>query len=383
MSSFLKSLKTESPKNSSLIEEIEQLYEQKLWHNITDKVELLVPQLEDKLCVEFYEKFISEFESKLNLLRLSKIVIKISEKMKDEKEAKSLLEKLAKKCEEKGNKEAKMILNIEVGVLFLKTKDILSCKKILRETKDEIEKFGYNIDNQVHSSYYKVESEYFKVTEAPNEYYKSALLFLAYTPLEEFTVLQQQTIAFDLGLSALLGDRIYNFGELLGHPIVDSLKQSQAEWLLKLLFSFNKGNIKDFKEISSSTNLSSPIKQKLTFLNEKIQLMSLMELVFTRLAGDRTIQFKEISNVTKTNVDQVEILLLKALSLNLIKGTIDQVEENIYVSWVQPRVLDLEQVDSLKLKIGNWVNKVENTLNFLEKEGKLTSMQQQEEKVTQ
>ena len=268
-----------------------------------------------------------------------------------------------------------MILNIESGVLFLKTKDVSSCKKILRETKDEIEKFGYNIDNQVHSSYYKVESEYFKVTESPNEYYKSALLYLAYTPLEDFSLLEQQTIAFDLGLSALLGDRIYNFGELLGHPVVDSLKKSQAEWLLKLLFSFNKGNIKDYKEITSSTNLSSPIKQKLSFLNEKIQLMSLMELVFTRLAGDRTIQFKEISNVTDSNIDHVEILLLKALSLNLIKGTIDQVEENIYVSWVQPRVLDLDQVHSLTSKIGNWVEKVENTLNFLEKEGKLTTIQ--------
>lgn len=29
-----------------------------------------------------------------------------------------------------------------------------------------------------------------------------------------------QDLAFDLSLSALLGDNIYNFGELLAHPIV-------------------------------------------------------------------------------------------------------------------------------------------------------------------
>jgi hypothetical protein len=29
-----------------------------------------------------------------------------------------------------------------------------------------------------------------------------------------------QDLAFDLSLAALLGDHIYNFGELLAHPIV-------------------------------------------------------------------------------------------------------------------------------------------------------------------
>jgi hypothetical protein len=32
-----------------------------------------------------------------------------------------------------------------------------------------------------------------------------------------------QDLAFDLSLAALLGDNIYNFGELLAHPIVSIL----------------------------------------------------------------------------------------------------------------------------------------------------------------
>jgi len=98
--------------------------------------------------------------------------------------------------------------------------------------------------------------------------------------------------------------------------------------------------------------------------------MCLMELVFTRLAGDRTISFEEISKVTVSN--NVEVLLLKALSLTLIKGMIDEVTKSIYVSWVQPRVLDLDQAETLKKKIGKWVDKVKNTLSFLEKEGKIS-----------
>ena len=43
-------------------------------------------------------------------------------------------------------------------------------------------------------------------------------------------------------------------------------------------------------------------------------------------------------------VHQVELLVMKALSLGLVKGHIDEVEQRIHMTWVQPRVLDLEQV---------------------------------------
>ena len=33
-------------------------------------------------------------------------------------------------------------------------------------------------------------------------------------------IVLKQDLAFDLSLAALLGDNIYNFGELLAHPIV-------------------------------------------------------------------------------------------------------------------------------------------------------------------
>ena len=35
---------------------------------------------------------------------------------------------------------------------------------------------------------------------------------------------------------------------------------------------------------------------------------------------------------------------MKALSLGLVKGCIDEVEHRVHMTWVQPRVLDLDQV---------------------------------------
>jgi 26S proteasome regulatory subunit N9 len=73
--------------------------------------------------------------------------------------------------------------------------------------------------------------------------------------------------AHDLGLSAFLGDSIYNFGELvrlmlytqdlvlehllqLMHPILDALDNTPHDWIKKLLFTFNEGNIGKFEALA-------------------------------------------------------------------------------------------------------------------------------------
>jgi len=43
------------------------------------------------------------------------------------------------------------------------------------------------------------------------------------------------------------------------------------------------------------------------------------------------------------------MLVMKALSLGLVKGSIDEVDHRVHLTWVQPRVLDLEQVSIYKV----------------------------------
>ena len=42
-----------------------------------------------------------------------------------------------------------------------------------------------------------------------------------------------QALAVDVSLAALLGDNIYNFGELLLHPIVSHLSAAQAAAMIR------------------------------------------------------------------------------------------------------------------------------------------------------
>jgi len=59
---------------------------------------------------------------------------------------------------------------------------------------------------------------------------------------------------------------------------------------------------------------------------------------------------------------------MKALSLGLIKGTIDQVDSVVRVHWVQPRVLDRSQIQGMQERLVAWNENVKKTALVMENE---------------
>lgn len=56
------------------------------------------------------------------------------------------------------------------------------------------------------------------------------------------------------------------------------------------------------------------------------------------------------------------------MQVHLIEGIIDQVEGTVHVSWVQPRVLGIPQIKSLRDRLDNWLEKVHTALLSIEAE---------------
>lgn len=56
------------------------------------------------------------------------------------------------------------------------------------------------------------------------------------------------------------------------------------------------------------------------------------------------------------------------MQVHLIEGIIDQVEGTVYISWVQPRVLGIPQIKSLRNRLDSWVDKVHTALFSVEAE---------------
>lgn len=80
--------------------------------------------------------------------------------------------------------------------------------------------------------------------------------------------------------------------------------------------------------------------------------------------------FQTISKETNVQPADIEILIMKALSLGLLRGSIDQVAEIARINWVQPKVLDPGQIDGMRVRLKEWDSSVNQLGNWMEGVGK-------------
>ena len=65
-------------------------------------------------------------------------------------------------------------------------------------------------------------------------------------------------------------------------------------------------------------------------------------------------------------MEDVEILTMRAMSRGLIKGIIDEIDTEVNITYVKPRILDLQAIGNLEKKTGNWVERIQDTQNEME-----------------
>lgn len=142
-----------------------------------------------------------------------------------------------------------------------------------------------------------------------SDYFTNSLLYLTYTPLADIPQDKQVRLAADVTLAALVGHHIYNFGELLQHPVVNVLEGTQHAWLKDMLMTFNAGDIGGFQKIFASKKASQAVlKENDDFLNQKIRIMALIEMIFQRNSNSRVLTFDEVAKHCELKVDQVRCL---------------------------------------------------------------------------
>jgi len=214
----------------------------------------------------------------------------------------------------------------------------------------------------VSAAFHYVASRYYKVREQYGEFYKSGMLYLAYVSCEMLPMETRAALSVDLCLAALLGENVYNFAELLAHPIVESLNDGPFVWLMDVVKAFNEGDLHEYDQLcvkhAAALNAQPALVANERKLREKITILSLLQIIFHLPAEHREISLSDIAAKTKLNTDGVEYLLMKALSVHLIEGIIDQVESKVIITWVQPRVLLRSQIAELTGRLDNWIEKV-------------------------
>jgi 26S proteasome regulatory subunit N9 len=57
---------------------------------------------------------------------------------------------------------------------------------------------------------------------------------------------------------------------------------------------------------------------------------------------------------------------MKAMSLELIKGLIDEVDQVVHINWILPRYLSLQHLQIMTNKLREWEDKMENVIKLVE-----------------
>ncbi|XP_033363862.1 26S proteasome non-ATPase regulatory subunit 13 [Bombus vosnesenskii] len=346
--------------------QLEELYNKRLWHQLTLKLEAFVknPALQkgDKL-VQLYINFLSTFENKINPLSLVEILAYVIQQFQDKQEAIKFLEKTESKV--KSNNEAVALCKVLTGQILLEK---LNNQEQAKQIIEEVEAILDNADGvtTVHGRFYLLASRLYRLQGKHAEYYRTALRYLGCIDLNNLSRQEQEQHAFFLGLAALLGEGVYNLGELLAHPVLLSLKGTPNSWLVDLLQAFNAGDIVALEKLKPQWSKVADLAAQELKLRQKISLLCLMEMTFKRQANNRQLTFAEISQETRLPLGEVELLVMKALAQGLVRGAIDQVAGTVNMTWVQPRVLDRTQIAGMVQRLDGWCKDVSSMERLLE-----------------
>ncbi|GAA50816.1 26S proteasome regulatory subunit N9 [Clonorchis sinensis] len=337
--------------------EIKDFYARKLWHQLTTKLQA---------CLS-----LPNFKAQTNLIEVSiHYQVPIDDlavrfvAQRDPQKGIQFMEEIRDKHTQK-SKEAAILCNTTIGMIYLTTlNDLANARQVIETTGAQLEQLGGV--TCVHSRFYQLSSRYYQVTAQHADYHREALRFLGCVNLSDLSREEQHAWAFSVGLAAILGEGVYNFGELLTHDVLNSLLDTPDAWLVDLLNAFNRGDISQLEALRSQWSTQADLVAAESRLKDKVTLLCLAEMIFRRPPNKRTLTFAEITAATRVPEDQVELFVMRAMSLGLIKGRIDEVNHSVSISWLKPRVLDREQIGSMRARLNEWCNSVSDTKSLVE-----------------
>ena len=366
---------------------IADLCRRKLWHQLTLTV---LPFLSDpknlrttsegtNSFLALYDKVIMTVEKKLNTLSLARMASAVAESLleTDGTAAKVILQNLLQESERLGSAatiyvESRLYL-ISLNLLERSGADfdkaqLQSINDVLKKNAVKLNELAVDTSTTiVHSAHYQCSMKYRKAVGPPEAFFQEALAYLNYTPMDEMD--SPHDLAMDLSLAALTGDGVFHFGSVVTTPILTALENTPEVWLMEFMHAMAKGDVLLFKNLSTKyaaqIQMQPALAHRAEVVQEKITLLALVRMVFERPSAERTLGFAEIAEYVQVPVDNVEMVLMRALSLELMQGFIDEVSQTVQVTWVMPRVLTSDQLQELATRFGQWAVRVRTNADYM------------------
>ncbi|RHZ03784.1 hypothetical protein DYB26_016526, partial [Aphanomyces astaci] len=270
---FLRQEEQKYPALAARYARLSELFGRKLYHELT--VDILAFVKDETTAIgtnwyDLYAQFLSTFQEKINQLSLVTICGHIAQRFAgthssssspivtlllcrhiDPQQAVTFLTSILTYLQTKKTKitqhttpnphaiESVLVCRMYTASFQVKLKQLAEVKAILADNKEAVEGL-VGADPVVHAAYYRVACEYYSAVGPADKFYKSALMFLAYSLYDDIQPAERFALAVNISIAALTGENVFNFGEVVG---------TDKEWLSELLHAFNRGDIDQFNII--------------------------------------------------------------------------------------------------------------------------------------
>lgn len=95
--------------------------------------------------------------------------------------------------------------------------------------------------------------------------------------------------------------------------------------------------------------------------------MAFLELAFNLPKSNRVISFETLHRTCSIPIDHVEFMVMKAMALGLVKGNINQIRNEVTVTWVAPKVLETQRIATMLGKFEEWDSGVKGVEKLIQK----------------
>jgi 26S proteasome regulatory subunit N9 len=303
----------------------------------------------------FYNGYIKSFDGKFNKLASLKLLGIVAAQQAPEA-ALDLV--LAVEASLEDDRDAKFLWQA------LKAEKLTLCGKY-EEAKDELEVLGkaiteaYEVAATIQSQFHKTYALLWKKLSRPQEFFKSSIMYLAFTPLASIPEEERPLLAYEIGVAALIAPEEFIFGELAQQDLLASLDGSKYAWIKDFLIAFAEGKFEMYDAALAKHKAPFDAEPQLksveaTVLRPKMSALALMELAFRKPKKQRRLTFEELATHCRVSTKEVEHLVMKAMCVELIKGVIDQVAGFVIITWVKPRILDTARIDVMRDRMKTW-----------------------------
>jgi len=367
----LETQKAKHPELAPLLDKLASYSNSKLYHQLT---ETAIEYIQSPVfatgtdLVDLFEQFLKPFEKKLDPVRWV-FILSIVAKQKDADGALTLIAPFEVKKEV--HRDACFLWKCLKGEKQVVSKKYEDAKELLEALGKDIDE-SYDVDPLVHSAFHKTYASLYKGLDRPKDFYKSSLLFLAYTPIDKIPAHDKSRLAFEVSVASLIAEGEFDFGELLQQEILKTLDgDATYGWIMDLLNAFVEGKFELYDEAlkkhkSHVEGLPELKKGVDGVMKKKMQQLALMDFAFRRPKKQRRLTFSEIAQHCRIDQVEVEPLVMKTMAENLIIGKLDQVDQDVSITWVKPRILDKDRIALMRERMDAWSSQTSMLLDHLE-----------------